>query len=54
MRIVKDVFLSCTLWVPEFTIKNENGDSVLLIKGPCCTCQFCADIEFQVRSIGEI
>ena len=21
---------------------------MLRIKGPCCTCQFCADIEFEV------
>ena len=42
------IFCSCTLWAPQFTIQNESGDSMLLIKGPCCTCQFCADIEFQV------
>ncbi|XP_065889151.1 phospholipid scramblase 2-like [Dysidea avara] len=39
-----------SLWLPQFSIVNADGDVMLRIKGPCCTCQFCADIEFEVLS----
>ena len=43
------IFCSCTFWIPEFTICNEAHETVLKIRGPCCTCRCCADVEFQVR-----
>jgi len=33
---------------PEFTITNESQESVLKIKGPCCTSQCCSDVELFV------
>lgn len=37
-----------TCWFPNFKIKNEHGETVLRIEGPCCTFSCCSDINFKV------
>uniref|UniRef100_H2YJI9 Phospholipid scramblase n=1 Tax=Ciona savignyi TaxID=51511 RepID=H2YJI9_CIOSA len=36
--------------LPKFNIKNENHEVVLMIEGPCFTCNFCGDVEFKVMT----
>ena len=33
---------------PRFKIQNANEETVLRIKGPCCTWNMCGDVEFDV------
>ena len=33
---------------PKYKIQNANDETVLIIDGPCCTCNICGDVEFQV------
>jgi len=35
---------------PYFKITNANDETVLVIHGPCWTCNICGDVEFQVYS----
>ena len=35
---------------PCFSIQNADGDTILRIKGPCFTCQWC-EVEFQVKDV---
>lgn len=37
-----------SILTPQFNIKNAAGDTVLKIKGPCCTYSICGDVEFKV------
>eukprot|EP00118_Oscarella_pearsei_P028834 m.3053 g.3053 ORF g.3053 m.3053 type:complete len:249 (+) comp9028_c0_seq2:97-843(+) len=37
-----------TCWVPEFDICGADGVAVLKIEGPCCTWNFCNDVDFKV------
>lgn len=39
-----------SLCYPRFKIQNANEETVLRISGPCCTCQICGDIKFEVLS----
>uniref|UniRef100_A0A182J931 Phospholipid scramblase n=1 Tax=Anopheles atroparvus TaxID=41427 RepID=A0A182J931_ANOAO len=39
-----------TLLRPEFNIKDQHGDTVLIIRGPCCQCSLCGDVKFLVLS----
>ena len=34
---------------PRYKIQTANEDTVLRVKGPCCTWNLCGDIEFDVR-----
>ena len=36
------------MWIPEFTIRNEVQETVLMIRGPCFTNRYCCNPEFQV------
>ncbi|XP_077971107.1 phospholipid scramblase 2-like [Styela clava] len=36
------------IFLPKFDVKNEQGETVLKIEGPCFTCNFCGDVEFKV------
>lgn len=41
---------------PVFHIVDDRGDTQLTVKGPCCTCSICGDVEFDVtdrRTGGE-
>lgn len=38
-----------TCWFPNYKIKNQNGDTVLRIEGPCVTWSCCSDINFTVN-----
>jgi len=33
---------------PRYKIETAAGDTVLRVKGPCCTWNMCGDIEFDV------
>ena len=40
-----------SLCIPEFSIKDESGNKILRIEGPCCTFScFGKDVEFDVFS----
>lgn len=45
-----------TCWFPNYKIKNQNGDTVLRIEGPCVTWSCCSDINFTVNfsSTGQL
>ncbi|XP_021968253.1 phospholipid scramblase 1 [Folsomia candida] len=44
-----------TFWIPKYLVKNGNGEVVLKIEGPCCTCACCADVDFKILSVsGDI
>ncbi|KAK9889945.1 hypothetical protein WA026_008754 [Henosepilachna vigintioctopunctata] len=49
-NLVGTVEQDWSLCCPSFSIKNQNGDTVLKIDGPCCTFSFCGDVEFKVMS----
>lgn len=36
---------------PKYMIKNAEDQTVLKIKGPCCRCNICGDIEFEVANL---
>ncbi|XP_076453825.1 phospholipid scramblase 1-like [Babylonia areolata] len=35
---------------PRYKIQDAGGETVLRISGPCCRCNICGDIEFEVTS----
>ncbi|XP_066285599.1 phospholipid scramblase 2-like [Branchiostoma lanceolatum] len=35
-------------FLPKFEIEDAAGDVVLVIEGPCLSCSFCGDVEFDV------
>uniref|UniRef100_A0A182NM01 Phospholipid scramblase n=1 Tax=Anopheles dirus TaxID=7168 RepID=A0A182NM01_9DIPT len=39
-----------SILTPQFSIKDQNGDTVLKISGPFCTFSICGDVEFEVLS----
>uniref|UniRef100_A0A6E8VNB5 Phospholipid scramblase n=1 Tax=Anopheles coluzzii TaxID=1518534 RepID=A0A6E8VNB5_ANOCL len=39
-----------SILTPQFSIKNQNGETVLKISGPFCTFSICGDVEFEVLS----
>ncbi|GAB6020563.1 Putative UDP-glucuronosyltransferase ugt-50 [Chamberlinius hualienensis] len=49
-QLVGRIRQNWSICIPHFTIENANGDTVLKIKGPCCTCSCCGDVEFDVLS----
>lgn len=38
---------------PKYKINNAEDHTQLRIKGPCCRCNICGDIEFEVSSMLE-
>uniref|UniRef100_A0A2M4AMB1 Phospholipid scramblase n=1 Tax=Anopheles triannulatus TaxID=58253 RepID=A0A2M4AMB1_9DIPT len=39
-----------SILTPQFSIKDQNGETVLKISGPFCTFSICGDVEFEVLS----
>lgn len=37
-----------TFWKPKFSVKDANGEVVLTVDGPCCTCSCGSDVDFEV------
>ncbi|XP_053677297.1 phospholipid scramblase 2-like isoform X1 [Anopheles nili] len=37
-----------SILTPQFSIKDQNGETVLKISGPFCTFSICGDVEFEV------
>lgn len=42
------VYQSWSICTPKFHICDASDNTVLRIEGPCCTCNVCGDVEFQV------
>ena len=40
--------------IPKYKIQNANDETVLRVKGPCCRCNICGDIEFEVSVPGGV
>ncbi|CAH1781696.1 unnamed protein product, partial [Owenia fusiformis] len=49
-QVVGYVQQAWSILKPKYKIQNAAGDTVLIIDGPCCTCNICGDVEFQVYS----
>ncbi|KAL3290075.1 hypothetical protein HHI36_023444 [Cryptolaemus montrouzieri] len=49
-NLVGTVEQDWSLWCPSYSIKNQNGDTILKIDGPCCTFGCYRDVEFKVMS----
>ena len=47
-QVVGYVHQAWSICVPKFKICDATGNTVLRIEGPCCTCNLCGDVEFQV------
>ncbi|XP_078258934.1 phospholipid scramblase 1-like isoform X2 [Rhinoraja longicauda] len=39
--------------IPNLSIQNEMSETILKIKGPCCTFNCCGDVNFKVLSMDE-
>lgn len=52
-KVIGYVSQAWSLCKPRFKIENANEDTVLRIKGPCCTWSICGDIEFDVYAADE-
>jgi len=39
---------------PRFTIYDAADQAVFRIKGPCCGCNFCSDVNFQVEDMNGV
>lgn len=50
-KVIGYVSQAWSMCKPRFKIENANEDTVLRIKGPCCTWSICGDIEFDVSLI---
>ncbi|KAK7469818.1 hypothetical protein BaRGS_00036147 [Batillaria attramentaria] len=51
--VVGYVRQACSCFHPRYKINNAQDETVLRIKGPCCRCNICGDIEFEVTSADE-
>ena len=40
-----------SLFRPNLSIKNANGETVLKIEGPCCTWTMCGDVDFKIMTL---
>ena len=48
-QLIGTVEQEWSILTPQFSIKNEAGDTVLRIEGPLCTFSICGDVEFKVN-----
>ncbi|XP_050096738.1 phospholipid scramblase 2-like isoform X1 [Anopheles aquasalis] len=47
-NVIGTVEQQWTLFCPGFNIKDRDGKTVLVIKGPCCQCTLCGDVKFRI------
>lgn len=40
----------CSIFKPQFTIRDPLGEIILRIEGPFCTMSICGDVKFKVKS----
>lgn len=52
-NLVGTVEQTWSILTPMFDIKNESGNTVLQIEGPCCQFNCCADVEFHVMTLDK-
>lgn len=50
-NLIGSVEQTWSVLYPQFAIKNANGDTILLMKGPFCTYSICSDIEFKILTL---
>jgi len=48
-QVVGYVKQAWSILKPKYLIQDASEQTVLKIEGPCCTCNICGDVEFQVR-----
>ncbi|XP_029436319.1 phospholipid scramblase 1-like isoform X2 [Rhinatrema bivittatum] len=39
--------------LPKFSIQNASKETVLMLVGPCLSCNCCGDVNFEVKSVDE-
>ncbi|XP_075246785.1 phospholipid scramblase 1-like isoform X2 [Convolutriloba macropyga] len=51
-QLIGFVRQECSPWHPKFSIRDADGQKVLMVNGPCCVCQgaWCCEQEFLVRT----
>ena len=49
--IIGSVEQNWSICLPKFTVRDEDGNEVLRIVGPCCTSSCFGDVEFEVMSL---
>lgn len=49
-QVVGYVKQAWSILKPKYLIQDASEQTVLKIEGPCCTCNICGDVEFQVYS----
>lgn len=52
-QVIGYVSQAWSMCKPRYKIQNANEETVLRIKGPCCTWNMCGDIEFDVSTADE-
>lgn len=50
-NVIGTVEQDWSIFSPSFSIKNEAGETVLKIEGPCCTFSICGDVEFKLMTL---
>ena len=50
-NVIGYVSQAWSLCKPRFKIQNAAEDTVLRVKGPCCTWNLCGEIEFDVCTL---
>ncbi|KAK3598596.1 hypothetical protein CHS0354_039618 [Potamilus streckersoni] len=53
-NIIGYVAQAWSICKPRYKIQNANEETVLRVKGPCCTWNMCGDIEFDVTTADEM
>lgn len=50
-EVLGSVEQNWSLCIPDYSVKNHNGETVLRITGPICMVPMCCDVEFKVRKV---
>lgn len=50
-NVIGTVEQDWSIFSPSFSIKNEAGETVLKIEGPCCTFSICGAVEFKLMTL---
>lgn len=47
-EVIGRVEQNWSICIPKYSVKNQNGETVLYIVGPFCILPLCCDVEFKV------
>lgn len=53
-NVIGTVEQDWSIFTPQFSIKDQSGNTVLRIEGPFCTFSICGDVEFKVSDISNV